>query len=91
MVTKSLGILRQIKVRLKVCSLGRRRASWLDKLVQVDSISNTSGSVDEGLHEGLEVISLGVGNLEGHELSFMDFLAMDADQSQSHIGTTPSR
>ena len=78
-------------MRLKVCSLGRRRASWLDKLVQVDSISNTSGSVDEGLHEGLEFELLGVGNLESRQLVFFDLLAMDADQSQSHIGTTPSR
>ena len=67
-------------MRLKVCSLGRRRASWLDELVQVDSISNTGGSVDEALHEGLEVKFLGIDNLESHELFFFNFLAMDADQ-----------
>ena len=55
-------------MRLKVCSLGRRRASWLDELVQVDSISNTSSSVNECLHEGLEVKLLGIGDLESHEL-----------------------
>ena len=67
-------------MRLKVCSLCRRRANWLDELVQVDFISNTSGSINEGLHEGLEIKLLCIGDLESHGLFFSNLLAMDADQ-----------
>mgnify|MGYP005837148279 CR=1 FL=1 len=78
-------------MRLKVCALGRRRASWLDELVLVDSISNMSGSFNEGLHERLEVKLPGIGDLESCQLLFFNFLAMNAGQRQSHVSAAPSR
>ena len=90
MVTKPLVFQRQIKVRHKVCSLGKRRACWLDEGVKVNAVCDTSSSVDEGIHEGLELELLGVGNLESCQLVFSDLLAMDSDQRQSHISVTAS-
>ena len=78
-------------MRHKVCSLRRRRASRLDELVQINSISNPSGSSNEGLHERLEVVLLGIGNLDRCQLLFSHFLAVDTNQGQSHISAAPSR
>ena len=74
-----------------VCSLGGRRTCWLNEAVKVNVVCDTSRGIDEGIHEGLEVELLGVGNLESRQLLFFDFLAMDPDQRQSHIGATTSR
>ena len=81
----------QIKVRHKVCSLARRRACRLDEAVEVDTVYNTSGNIDKGLNEGLELKLLGVGNFESCQLIFPDLLAMDSDKGQSHISATTSR
>ena len=78
-------------MRHKVCSLIRRRTCWLDEAVKVDAVCNTSGSIDEDLHEGLELELLGVGNLEIRQLIFFNLLAMDSYQGQSHISATASR
>ena len=63
-----------------VCSLGRRRTCWLDEAVKVNVVCDTSSGIDEGVHEGLEVELLGVGNLESRQLVFSDILAMHSDQ-----------
>ena len=67
-----------------VCSLGRRMTCWLDEAVKVNAVCDISSSVDEGIHEGLEVELLGVGNLESRQLVFSDILAVDSDQRQSN-------
>ena len=51
-----------------------------DKLVQVDSISNPSGSSNEGLHERLEVMLLGIGHFDGRQLVLSRVLAVNTDQ-----------
>ena len=56
------------------------RTCWLEETVKVDGICNSSCGIDEGLHEGLELKLLGVGNLKSHQLLFFDFLAMNADE-----------
>ena len=61
-------------------SLGGRRAGWITEAIKVDAVSNTSGCLKEGVHEGLKLKLLGVGNLERRQLLSFDFLAMDPDQ-----------
>ena len=78
-------------LNLKVCSFGRRRAGRFNEFVQVDSICNPSGSSDESLHKGLEVVPFGVGDLDRRQLVFTSFLAVDSYQGQRHISTTPGR
>ena len=81
----------KFKARHKVCSLRRRRASRLDELVQVDSISNPSGSSNESFHEGLVVVPFRIGNLDRRQLLFSSFLAVDTNQLQSHISTASGK
>ena len=73
-----------------VCSLGRRRTRWLDEAVEIDVVCDAHAGVKEGVHDGLEVELLCVGNLEGRQLVFSDVLAMHSDQRQRDISTTPS-
>ena len=63
-----------------VCSLSGRRTCSLNKAVKVNVVCDTSSGVDEGVHEGLEVELLGVGNLECRQLVFSDILTVDSDQ-----------
>ena len=56
------------------------RTGRRDELVQVDSVSNPSGSSNEGLHERLEVMLLGIGHLEGRQLFLSRILAVNTDQ-----------
>ena len=54
MITQSLGIPRQIKVKHNVFrSLVRRRAGWVTETVKVYAVCNASGSVKESVQEGL--------------------------------------
>src|SRR3954465_1012 len=46
---------------------------------------------NEGLHEVLEIMLPGIGNLEGGQLLFSRLLAVDTNQRQSNIATTPGR
>ena len=75
---------------IKVCSLRRRRAGRLDEFVQVDPVRNPSGSNNEGLHERLEVVLLGIGHFDGRQLVLSRILAMNTDQGQSNVGTAPA-
>ena len=69
-----------LRQSIKVCSLRRRRAGRFDEFVQVDSVSNPSGSSNESLHEGLAVVPLGVSNLIRRQLLFPSFSTVDANQ-----------
>ena len=78
---KSLGIPRQIQIIKHRSFLPLvRRAGRRNKLVQVDSICDPSGSGDEGLHEGSEAMLLGIVHLESCQLVFSRILAVDADK-----------
>ena len=64
-ITKSLGILRQIKVKHNVFeSLGGRRTGRIAEAVEVDVVGNTSGCLEEGVHEGLEGVLFSIRYLE---------------------------
>ena len=67
------------------------RTGRRDKLIQVDSISNPSGNNNEGLHERLEVMLLGIGHSDGRQLVLSSILAVNTYQGQSNISTTPGR
>ena len=61
-------------------SLGERRAGWIAEAVEVDIVSNTSGCLKEGVHEGLEGVLLCIHNLEGRQLVFSGVFAVHSDQ-----------
>ena len=61
-------------------SLGGRRAGWIAEAVKVNAISNTSGCLKEGVHEGLEGVLLSIHNLEGRQLVFFGLLAVHSNQ-----------
>ena len=67
------------------------RAGRCNKLIQVDSICNPSGSSDEGLHERSEIMLLGVSHPKGPHLVLSCILEVNADQRQSNIRATPGR
>ena len=80
-ITKSLGIPRQIKVKHNVFqSLGGRRTGRIAEAVEVDVVGNTSGCLEEGVHEGLEGILLSIRYLEGSQLVFLSLLAVHSNQ-----------
>ena len=92
MITKSLGIPRQIKVKHNVfLSLARRRTGWVAETVKVYAVCNASGGVKESVHEGLEGVPLCVSNLELRQLVFFDVFAVHSDQGQRDISATASR
>ena len=64
--------------RVFLSSAGGTRG--FDEGVQVDAISNPSGSLDESLHEVLELELLLVRHLESLQFFFFDVLAMDPDE-----------
>ena len=64
---------------IKVFLLLRRRTGRCDKLVQIDSASNPSGSSNECLHEGSEVMLLSIGHLEGRQLFLSCVFAVNTD------------
>ena len=61
-------------------SLGGRRAGRIAEAVKVNDVRNTSGSLKEGVHEGLEGVLLSIHNLEGRQLVFSGILAVHSDQ-----------
>ena len=61
-------------------SLVRRRAGWITEAVKINVVYNTSGSLKEGVHEGLEGVLLSIHNLEGRQLVFSGILAVQLDQ-----------
>ena len=81
MITRSLGILRQISVGHNVFqSLVRRRAGWITETIKINVVCNASGSFKESVYEGLESVLLGVHNLEVRQHVFSDVLAVHSDQ-----------
>ena len=61
-------------------SLGGRRAGWVTEAVKVNAIHNVSGSLEEGVHEGLESVLLSIHNLEGRQLVFSGVFVVHSDQ-----------
>ena len=61
-------------------SLIRRRAGWVTEAVKIDAVRNTSRSLKEGVHEGLEGVLLSIHNLEGRQLVFSSIFAVHSDQ-----------
>ena len=61
-------------------SLGGRRAGWIAEAVEVDTVSDTSGCLKEGVHEGLEGVLPSIHNLEGRQLVFSGLLAVHSNQ-----------
>jgi len=88
-VTKPHDIRGKFKVRHRIFLLLKWRTGGRDELVQVDSVSNPSGSSNEGLHERLEVMLLGIGHPDGRQLVLSHILAVNTYQGQSNISTTP--
>ena len=82
MVTKSLSIPRQIKVKHKVFSqsLGGRKTGRVAEAVEVDAVGNTSGCLEEGFREGLEGVLLSIRYLEGRQLVFFSLLSVHLNQ-----------
>ena len=81
MITRSLGIPRQIKIKHNVLlSLIRRRTGWITETVKVYVVCDASGGIKESIHEGLESVPFGVGNLEPRQLVFFDILAVHSNQ-----------
>ena len=70
----------KFKTKHRSFLLLRWRAGGRDELVQVDSVSNPSGSSNEGLHGRLEVMLLGIGHFDGRQLVLSRILAMNTDQ-----------
>ena len=70
----------KFKTKHRSFLLLRWRTRGRDKLVQVNSISNPSGSSNEGLHERFEVMLLGIGHPDGRQLVLSRILAMNTDQ-----------
>ena len=61
-------------------SLGGRRAGWIAEAFKVNVIRNASGSLKEGVHEGLESVLLSIHNLESRQLVFFGVLALHSNQ-----------
>ena len=57
------------------------RAGRCNKLIKVNSVCDPSGSSDEGLHEGPEVVFLVVSHSEGSQLVFSRIFAVDPGQT----------
>ena len=68
-------------------SLGGRRVGWIAEAVGVDTVSNTSGCLKEGVHEGLEGVLISIRNLEGRHLVFSSLLAVHSNQRQGDVST----
>ena len=63
----------------------------VDELVQVDAVGDPSGYSNKSLHKRSKVMPLGVGDLHCCQLILSHLLAVDTNQRQSHISTTPGR
>ena len=61
-------------------SLGGRRVGWIAEAIKVNAVSDTSGCLKEGVHEGLEGVLLSIHNLEGRQLVFSSLLAVHSNQ-----------
>ena len=61
-------------------SLGGRRTGWITEAIKVDAVGNTSGCLEEGVHEGLEGVLLSIRYLEGSQLVFLSLLAVHSNQ-----------
>ena len=61
-------------------SLGGRRTSRIAEAVEVDAVGDTSGCLEEGVHEGLEGVLLSIHYLEGRQLVFFSLLAVHSNQ-----------
>ena len=61
-------------------SLGGRRAGWIAEAVKVNAVSNMSGCLKEGVHEGLEGVLLSIHNLEIRQLVFPGVLVVHPNQ-----------
>ena len=79
----------KFKAKHRSFLLLRWRTGGRDKLAQVNSVSNPIGSSNEGLHERLEVMLLGIGHLDGRQLVLSRIFAVNTYQGQSNISTTP--
>ena len=81
MITKSLGIPRQIKVGHNVSpSLDGRRTGWIAEAVNIDVVGNAGSCLEEGVHEVLEGVILSICYLEGRQLLFFSVLAVHSNQ-----------
>ena len=61
-------------------SLGGRRAGWIAEAVKDDAICNASGSLNEGVHEGMEGVLFSIRNLESRQLVLSGVFVVYSDQ-----------
>ena len=61
-------------------SLGGRRTGRIAEAVEVNAVGNTSGCLEEGVHEGLEGVLLSIRYLEGSQLVFLSLLEVHLNQ-----------
>ena len=72
-------------------SLGGRRTGRIAEAVEVDAVDDASGCLEEGVHEVLEGMLLGVRHFESCQLVFPCFLVVHSDQRQGDISTAAGR